>query len=160
MLVDLDDSATVGEPFRRDPDGSGLNSFLNYGYAILSSSFAREIVAAGLQRILGLHHHGRSNLFCLADDLIEPFRSMVHDRVRDTFQSSYEELNQPAKAELLDLLTCPMRLEGSNGPQTGPLTVMLHRTISSLVRCYAGEARRLAIPTPDETAPCEVLDTE
>jgi CRISPR-associated protein Cas1 len=130
--------------FRRDADGAGLNSFLNYGYAILRAAIGRAIVAAGLLPSLGIHHHNRSNAFCLADDLIEPFRPLVDDRVREMHRQGYEELNQPAKAELLGLLTQPMKL----GEQAGPLMVMLHRTVASLVRCYAGEAKRLELPEP------------
>ncbi len=155
------------ELFRRDPQGSGLNSFLNYGYAILRAAIGRAIVAAGLQPSLGLHHSNRSNAFCLADDLIEPFRPLVDDRVREMYRQGYESLNQPAKAELLNLLTCSMKLKGTQGDQTGPLMVMLHRLLASLVRCYAGESRRLEIPVPasvedsqhpSEPVPCKSPD--
>jgi len=184
-----DDPAVADtEPFRRDQNASGVNSFLNYGYAILRAALGRAIVAAGLQPGLGLHHSGRSNAFCLADDLIEPFRPLVDDRVRDMHSQGYETLNQPAKAELLELLTLTMRLPSrstpngngsqASGDQTGPLMVMLHRQVASLVRCYAGEARRIEVPIPSirdqseasttsgsptgtqETTPCESQDTD
>ncbi len=132
------------EPFRRDPALAGLNGFLNYGYAVLRASLARAIVGAGLQPSLGIHHRNRSNAFCLADDLIEPFRPLVDDRVRNMYAQGYEELNQPAKGELLNLLTQPMQL----GEQTGPLMVMFARLVASLVRCYTGEAKKLEIPVP------------
>ncbi len=135
------------EPFRRDPALAGLNSFLNYGYTVLRASLARAIVGAGLQPSLGIHHRNRSNAFCLADDLIEPFRPLVDDRVREMYRQGYEELNQPAKAELLSLLTLPMQL----GEQTGPLMVMFARLVASLVRCYTGEAKKLEIPIPIES---------
>ncbi len=133
------------KPFRRDTAGTGLNSFLNYGYAIVRAAIARAIVGAGLLPSLGLHHHNRGNAFCLADDLIEPFRPLVDDRVREMYRQGYEELNQPAKAELLELLTQRLRL----GEETGPLMVMLHRMVASLVRCYAGEAKQLEIPVAE-----------
>jgi len=133
------------EQFRRDTDGTGLNSFLNYGYAIVRAAVARAIVAAGLSPSLGIHHCNRSNAFCLADDLMEPFRPLVDDRVREMHRQGFDdELSQPAKAELLGVLTQPMKL----GDQTGPLMVMLHRMMASLVRCYAGEQKQLEIPTP------------
>lgn len=134
------------EPFRRDANGSGLNGFLNYGYAILRAAVGRTIVAAGLLPSWGIHHHNRSNPFCLADDLMEPFRPLVDDRVREMHAQGYEVLNQPAKGTLLELLTTPMRL----GDQTGPLMVMLHRLAASLVRVYEGEASELEIPEPTE----------
>ena len=130
--------------FRRDTDGAGLNSFLNYGYAVVRAGVARAIVGAGLLPSWGVHHRHRGNAFCLADDLMEPLRPIVDDRVREMHRLGYEELNQPAKAALLEVLTQPMRL----GDQTGPLMVMLHRMVASLVRCYAGEAKQMEIPTP------------
>ena len=129
--------------FRRDMDGAGLNSFLNYGYAVVRAGVARAIVGAGLLPSLGVHHRHRGNAFCLADDLMEPLRPLVDDRVREMHRQGYDSLNQPAKAELLEVLTQQVLL----GEQTGPLMVMMHRFVASLVRCYAGESRQLEIPT-------------
>ena len=134
------------EQFRRDVDGDGLNGFLNYGYAVMRAAVARAIVAAGLMPSLGIHHRNRSNAFCLADDLVEPLRPVVDDRVRELHRQGYDELNQPAKAAILDTLTVPMQLGGADEPQRGPLMVQMHRYVASLVRCYAGEAKRLEIP--------------
>ena len=145
-LSTADLAALDGESFRRDPNGAGLNSFLNYGYAILRAAVGRAIVAAGLHPGLGLHHSNRSNAFCLADDLMEPFRPLVDERVREMYRQGYHELTQPAKAELLGLLTCNMQL----ADQTGPLMVMLHRLAASLVRCFEGTQKRLEIPVPAE----------
>jgi CRISPR-associated protein Cas1 len=128
--------------FRRDPDLPGLNSFLNYGYAVLRAAIARAIVAAGLLPSLGIHHRNRANAFCLADDLIEPLRPLVDDRVREMHRQGYEELNQPAKAELLRILEDRVRL----GDEIGPLMVTLHRYVASLVRCFIGDDRELQIP--------------
>jgi len=128
--------------FRRDPDGTGLNSFLNYGYAVLRAAVARAIVAAGLLPSLGIHHRNRSNSFCLADDLLEPLRPLVDDRVRELARQGYDELNQEAKAALLEILADRVRL----GEEVGPLMVQLHRYVASLVRCFTGEARELEIP--------------
>ena len=140
-----------GDEFRRDVDAGGLNVFLNYGYAIARAALGRAIVAAGLHPSVGLHHRNRSNAFCLADDLIEPFRPLVDDRVREMHRQGYGELSQPAKAALLELLTVPLKL----GEQSGPWMVMVHRLVASLVRCYARESRRLEIPVP-----CGSADTE
>ena len=129
--------------FRRDPDLPGLNSFLNYGYAVLRAAIARAIVGAGLLPSLGLHHRNRSNSFCLADDLIEPLRPLVDNRVRELHRQGYDELNQPAKAALLEILADRVRLNDD----VGPLMVELHRYVASLVRCFMGEAKELEIPT-------------
>jgi CRISPR-associated protein Cas1 len=130
------------EEFRRDPDGPGLNSFLNYGYAVLRAAVARAIVAAGLLPSLGLHHRNRSNSFCLADDLLEPLRPLVDDRVRELARQGYDELNQPAKAALLEILAERVR----TSDEVGPLMVQLHRYVASLVHCFTGEQRELEIP--------------
>jgi CRISPR-associated protein Cas1 len=130
------------EEFRRDPDGTGLNGYLNYGYAVLRAAIARAIVAAGLLPSLGLHHRNRSNAFCLADDLIEPLRPLVDDRVRELSRQGHEELNQPAKAAILEVLADRVRFS----EEVGPLMVQLHRYVASLVRCYTGETKDLEIP--------------
>ena len=133
------------EEFRRDPDGTGLNSFLNYGYAVVRAALARAIVAAGLLPSLGIHHRNRSNAFCLADDLIEPLRPLVDDRVRELHRQGYAELDQPAKAALLEVLADRV-VSGDNDEAGGPLMVQLHRYVASLVRCYTGKTRELEIP--------------
>jgi CRISPR-associated protein Cas1 len=126
---------------------------LNYGYAVVRAAVARAIVAAGLLPSLGLHHRNRSNAFCLADDLVEPLRPLVDDRVREMHQQGYEELNQPAKAALLEILADRVRV----ADDVGPLMVQLHRYVASLVRCFAGEARELQIPVAVEPSPCPSL---
>ena len=115
------------EEFRRDTSGTGLNSFLNYGYAVLRAAIAGAVVAAGLMPSLGVYHRNRSNAFCLADDLIEPIRPLVDDRVRELHRQGYEALDQPAKAALLEMLTCRVAL----GDKSGPLMVQLHRYVAS-----------------------------
>jgi len=130
------------EKFRRNPDLPGTNAFLNYGYAVIRAAVARAIVAAGLLPALGLHHRNRSNAFCLADDLIEPLRPLVDDRVRDLRLRGYDELSQEAKAELLSLLVDPVRM----GNETGPLLVNTHRMVASLVKCYQEKTKQLEIP--------------
>jgi CRISPR-associated endonuclease Cas1 subtype II len=84
-----------GKSFRRDPKGEGINVHLNYGYAVLRAIVARALCASGLHPSLGVHHHNRYDTFCLADDLMEPFRPLV-DRVvaglhRSQFPSSDQE---------------------------------------------------------------------
>lgn len=140
-----------GKPFRRDIDEGGINSFLNYGYAIARASLARAVVSSGLQPSIGLHHKNRANAFCLVDDLIEPFRPIVDCLVREMHYDGFDALTQPAKAKILQLLASPLRLDG----QTGPWMTMIQRFTASLVRCYSGESKKLEIPTP-----CELADTD
>ncbi len=129
--------------FRRDCDGGGLNGMLNYGYAILRAALARAIVSGGLQPAIGLHHKHRSNAFCLADDLIEPLRPFVDERVRELHYGGVIEVDRTVKESLLDLIAAEARV----GDFAGPLMVGLHRYVASLSRCLSGEADRLEIPT-------------
>ncbi len=132
-------------PRRSRPDADDLiNAMLNYGYAVLRAAVARAIVGAGLAPALGLHHHTRSNAFALADDLVEPFRPIVDARVARyaVERAPCGELDQPAKAALLDLLAAKVR----TGERTGPLMAALHRMCASLADCYAGRSKRLLIP--------------
>ncbi|MGH9467240.1 MAG: type II CRISPR-associated endonuclease Cas1, partial [Terriglobales bacterium] len=63
--------------FRRGREGPDQNSHLNYGYAVLRAVVARALCGAGLHPSLGLQHHNRYDPFCLANDLMEPFRPIV-----------------------------------------------------------------------------------
>jgi len=146
-----EDSRADFGSFRRDPDGVGANSLLNYGYAVMRAAVARALVAAGLLPSLGLHHSNRSNAFCLADDLVEPLRPLVDERVRQLLAAGQTELDQPTKAAILELLT----VSTLNAEGRGPLLVSLHRYAASLVRCFQGTERSLEIPQP-----CESADTD
>jgi len=130
--------------FRRRPDGAPPNNLLNYGYAVMRAAVARAICAAGLHPSIGLQHRNRYNAFCLADDLLEPFRPMVDRRVRALHAEGEAAVTRRAKAELLAILAEPITLAG----QTGPLMVGLHRMLASLCRCYQGQQKHLDLPEP------------
>jgi CRISPR-associated protein Cas1 len=130
-------------PFQRNPEADDpVNGMLNYGYAVVRAAVGRALVSAGLHPALGLHHCNRSNAFCLADDLLEPLRPLVDGVVRSLHQEGRTELNRPAKAALLGVLTATVRI----ADQAGPLLVGLHRTVASLVRCFEGVDDRLQLP--------------
>lgn len=134
--------------FTRSPDLPGVNALLNYGYAIMRAAIARAIVAAGLHPALGVFHSNRSNAFCLADDMLEPLRPVIDSRVRDLAFEGHTELTQTVKAELLNLLTQETQL----GETSGPLLVVLHRYVRSLVNCMEGTSTLLEIPRPCNSA--------
>jgi CRISPR-associated protein Cas1 len=85
--------------FRRDPEGPFPNNALNYGYAILRSAVARALVGSGLLLTIGIHHHNRYNPFCLADDIMEPFRPYVDEIVYNMYieNNKIEDLNKISK---------------------------------------------------------------
>ena len=134
--------ALLGKDFRRSPEGAPPNCLLNYGYMVLRSCVARAVCGAGLHPSLGLHHHNRSNPFCLADDLLEPLRPLVDVQVRRLAEGGVTEINRDSKVQLLSVLAATVEVGG----EKGPLMVALERVTASLVRCYQGEQKRLELP--------------
>jgi len=130
--------------FRRNRDGKHPNHLLNYGYMVMRAAVARAICSAGLLPTLGIHHRNKYNAYCLADDMIEPFRGFVEEKVRDLCDGVSDEidLDQHTKAALLEVLYTPIEING----YTGPLMVGLHRTMASLQRCFAGQQKQLDLP--------------
>ena len=130
--------------FRRDINGRPPNNMLNYGYMVMRAAVARALCSAGLLPSLGIHHRNRYNAFCLADDMLEPFRGFVEAKVREICESEgvVEELDQRIKARLLEVLYEPVVIAGFKGP----LMVGLHRTMASLQRCFAGEQKFIDLP--------------
>lgn len=135
-----------GDDFRRDPEQDGINSLLNYGYAIMRAMVARAIVGSGLHPALGLHHHNQYNGLCLADDLMEPFRPWIDYRVYQLLQTNSPlEINKDIKIPLLNLLAEPVMYE----QQTMPLMVACHYLMAQLKRAF--EDRRNALIYPKMT---------
>jgi len=129
--------------FRRDPDGTGLNAFLNYGYAILRASTARALVSAGLNPAIGIQHANRSNPYGLADDVMEPLRPLVDRRVRHLWcEQGRRTLDPATKTHLLETLSETVRFEGQNGP----LMVVLHRYVNSFLRCLKKTEPKIVFP--------------
>jgi CRISPR-associated protein Cas1 len=129
--------------FKRNRFGDYPNNFLNYGYAILRAAVARALAASGLLNTLGIHHKNRYNAFALADDIMEPFRPLVDEKVMEIMQNfDSEELNTEIKAELLSILTRTVYFED----EKSPLMVALQRTASSLQKCFYGEKRKINYP--------------
>ena len=130
--------------FSRSRDGMYPNNFFNYGYAILRAVIARALVSSGLLPTLGIHHHNRYNAYCLADDIMEPYRPYIDRLVIQTIRQF------PQTAEVTTdikrcLLTIPT-LEVHIGGQRSPLMVAASQTTASLARCFAGESRKISYP--------------
>lgn len=130
--------------FYRKRDGLPPNNLLNYGYAIIRSTLARALVGSGLLPTLGIFHRNKYNAYCLADDIMEPYRPFVDREVRNIINetSAIDPMSQEQKIRLAQLITCDVGIE----KQTSPLSIGAHRTAVSLVKCYAGESRKLALP--------------
>lgn len=135
------------EHFVRDRSGEWPNAMLNYGYAILRAMVARGLVGSGLLPTMGIHHHNRYNAYCLADDVMEPYRPYV-DRLVVDLMVKYRnvgEINKDLKRELLGIPT----IEVTIGGQRSPLMVAVSTTTASLAKCYTGELRKIAYPQMD-----------
>ncbi len=128
--------------FKRDRDGLPPNNLLNYGYAILRAIVARALVASGLLPTLGIHHHNRYNAYCLADDIMEPYRPYVDQIVLPLHDSGVTQLDTSTKAQLLSLPTVEVKIGGKRSP----LMVAVAQTTASLYKCYAGESRKIVYP--------------
>lgn len=132
--------------FRRltEPESIPPNNFLNYGYAILRGTMARSIVCAGLLPTLGIFHCNRYNAFCLADDLMEPYRPYVDEIVHGMVEEFGQvfEMQKEHKAVLLKIPAMDVFIDG----EKSPLMTATHRTAVSLVKCFAGEQRKLLYP--------------
>ena len=116
---------------------------LNYGYAILRAIVARALVASGLLPTLGIHHHNRYNAYCLADDIMEPYRPYVDKIVVDILSEDPEaEVITAVKIKLLNIPVTEVLIGGKRSP----LMVAVSHTTSSLVKCFRGESRRLIYP--------------
>ena len=130
--------------FTREREGIPPNNLLNYGYAILRAVVARALVTSGLLPTLGIHHHNRYNAYCLADDIMEPYRPYVDELVFGIVRSGmrYEELTKELKIQLLGIPTLEVRIDGKRSP----LMVAVSQTTASLYKCFSGEVRRIAYP--------------
>jgi CRISPR-associated protein Cas1 len=134
----------MGPLFRRDPQGGGLNTLLNYGYTVLRAATARAVVAAGLHPSLGLHHSHDNNPMRLVDDLMEPFRPVIDWTVWQMKEQGYTEVNHQSKR---DLVACLYHdLKGDAG--TMPVMVAIQRLATSLALVIVGERDRLELPHP------------
>lgn len=130
--------------FTRDRYGEAPNQLLNYGYAILRAIVARGLVASGLLPTLGIHHHNKYNAYCLADDIMEPYRPFVDNIVYMIVRNGedFYELSTSIKKQLLQIPTIDIIIDGKKSP----LMVGLQRTTASLARCFDGSMRKIIYP--------------
>jgi len=134
-----------GPDFKREPKGTFPNGLLNYGYAILRAAVARALSGSGLLPTLGIHHRNRYNAYCLADDIMEPFRPLVDALtwkrwVKENNQTT--ELSQEDKAMFLQMLVADVRFEN----EKSPLMIALSQLSASLSGCFEGRCRKLRYP--------------
>ena len=145
-----------GPRFRRGADplesGPDQNRHLDYGYTVLRASVARAICAAGLHPSIGLRHHNRYDPFCLAADLMEPFRPLIDRRVAQWIKHHPPSatLDTDAKKWLIEAVT--MRYWVNREERV--LSDILFRVVNSLSAVLVGSQEKLDLPEPLE--PCLV----
>lgn len=130
--------------FSRHREGVPPNNLLNYGYAILRAIVARSLVASGLLPSLGIHHRNKYNAYCLADDIMEPYRPYVDKLVCDIINggNQIDVITTEIKARLLNIPVLDVVIDG----QRSPLMIAVGKTTASLYKCFAGEQRRIKYP--------------
>lgn len=130
--------------FSRNQKGIPPNNLLNYGYAILRAIAARAIISSGMLPSIGIFHHNKYNAFCLADDIMEPYRPYVDILVYDLVESGNEIdiLSTTIKAKLLNLAAMDVIIDGKKSP----LMIAMSRTTNSLYSCFEGSNRKLLYP--------------
>lgn len=129
---------------RRERFGEDPNALLNYGYAIVRASVARALVASGLHPSLGLFHSNKYNAYCLADDVMEPYRPyvdvLVMQMIKDGIIPQLED-----KSTRQHLLSLPA-IDVIVGEEYHPMMNAIRLTAASLYKCFAGETRKISYP--------------
>ena len=135
--------------FRRERYGPPPNNLLNYGYAILRAIVARSLTASGLLPTLGIHHRNQYNAYCLADDIMEPYRPYVDYTVWQIIRNNgkYLEMSPSMKKALLAIPAMDVKIDGKKSP----LMNAVQRTTASLAKCYEGTTRKLLYPEMEGT---------
>ncbi|MDR1582738.1 MAG: type II CRISPR-associated endonuclease Cas1 [Prevotellaceae bacterium] len=135
--------------FTRGREEEPPNNLLNYGYAVLRAVVARSLVASGLLPTLGIHHHNRYNAYCLADDIMEPYRPFVDRLVVEIVDVETknlaplpDNLSKEMKAKLLEIPVLDVFIDGKHSP----LMIAAGQTTASLAKCYLGELRKISYP--------------
>lgn len=130
--------------FTRLRDGIPPNNLLNYGYSILRAIMARSLVGSGLLPTLGIHHKNKYNAYCLADDIMEPYRPVVDRVVLNivSVSSNITHITREMKIQLLSIPSLDVMLDG----ERRPLMVAVTATTSSLYKCFAGEQKKILYP--------------
>jgi len=130
--------------FNRYQKGIPPNNLLNYGYAILRAVTARALISSGMLPSVGIFHHNKYNAFCLADDIMEPYRIYVDELVYEIVDSGekIDELNTFLKTQLLQIPAMDVVID----EKVSPLMVALSRTTNSLYECFLGTGRKILYP--------------
>lgn len=133
---------------RRDRFGAPPNNLLNYTYAILRALIARALACSGCLLVLGIHHKNQYNHFCLADDIMEPYRPIIDNYILFLIEEEWnevpEELDKQVKFDLMQISTLDVSMKG----QTRTLQSAIDLTAQSVMRSFEEGKCLLEYPKP------------
>lgn len=130
--------------FKRHREGDPPNNLLNYGYAILRAIVARNLVGSGLLPTLGIFHRNQYNAYCLADDIMEPYRPYVDKLVWNIVRQNgkFLELTPAMKKELLSIPVMDVIIQN----EKSPLMLAVQTSTASLAKCFEGNLKKISYP--------------
>lgn len=137
--------ALFGNSFRRNPFAADQNKLLNYGYAVLRAATARAICSSGLHPSIGLHHHNKYDTFCLADDLMEPFRPIVDEAVYCIVEDKGHEVALDKESKKVIIKSIIEKRFNAQG-ESRSLFDVLTKITASLAGIYSGKRSNIFLP--------------
>lgn len=123
-----------GKQFIRDRIGDAPNNLLNYGYAILRAHIARALTGSGLLPSVGIFHRNYFNAFPLADDIMEPYRPFIDEKVFSLYHNGYTDINKHVKHEIINIFYQRITFD------------QLQQTTASLASCFCNEGQIIYYP--------------
>ena len=132
------------QEFKRDRFGKDQNRYLNYCYAIVRALVSRSLCAAGLHPSIGIHHHNRYNAYCLADDVMEPYRPFADLHVWECVQEygTEQDINKQIRSNLLNIVGRQIKVKSEMLTFQGAI----QKTAQSLSKIFQGEEKTLVLP--------------
>lgn len=130
--------------FKRNRFAEDQNRYLNYGYAVLRALVSRSLCATGLHPSIGIHHKNRYNSYCLADDLMEPYRPLVDLNVWQIVEDHghEREMDREIRRRLIEIVKREVRVDGEKYTFQGAV----QKSAQSLARVMQGYEKVLSLP--------------
>ena len=129
-----------GMSFTRTDKENVINSCLNYGYSLLLSVVAREIVNNGYITQLGIHHDNMFNDLNLACDLMEPFRPFID---LQCFRMKPDQFGKDQKLGLIGFLNRQVNIDGKQQFMLNAIEIYVKSVFTSL---ESGETSVIKFP--------------
>ena len=117
-----------GLQFNRNKD-CPTNAALDYGYSLILSSFNKEIVANGYLTQVGLCHDNIYNPYNLSCDLMEPFRILVDEVVKE---HDFQRFDTAEKHQMLELFQKEVIIAGAKQVVTNAIKIYTKSVLDAL----------------------------